>query len=363
MPDGSRLDAPSISLRDLVHGVALTLMVGWILFLGRGIFVPMVSALLIVYIVIGVSKLTTALPWIGPRVPLRVHYFLAAVAIGYALIEMVAVFSANLAAIAAQAPRFQFAILALIQDAAARFGVEGTLTWATIRRDLLGEINLQSIARTTLTSAATMLTGLFFVLLNVAFMMMEQRSFYTKLGRLSNDPTRVARILDVVTDINARVGRYLAVKTLINVALGVLSYAIMTLAGLEFAVFWAIVIGLLNYIPYIGSFVGVAFPVALSIVQFGEFDQVVALALALTAAQVLMGNVIEPQVMGTSLNLSPYVILVSLTAWSSLWGVAGALFSVPITAVMVIVFSEFPGSRPIAVLLSKNGDVAPRGGA
>lgn len=363
MADGSHLAAPPVTLRDLVHGVALTLMIGWILYLGRGIFVPMVSALLIVYIVIGVSKLTTALPWIGPRVPLRLHYLGAVTVIAWALLEMVTVFSTNFAAIAARAPLFQAAILGLIQDGAGRVGVEGTLTWETIRRDLLGELNLQSVARTTVTSAASMLTGLFFVLLNVAFMMLEQRSFYDKLSRISTDPTRVARVLDVVTDINARVGRYLAVKTLINVALGVLSYAIMALAGLEFAVFWAIVIGLLNYIPYIGSFVGVAFPVALSVVQFGEFDHIIALALALIAAQVLMGNVIEPQVMGSSLNLSPYVILVSLTAWSSMWGVAGALFSVPITAVMVIVFSEFDGSRPVAVLLSKNGDVAPRRGA
>jgi predicted PurR-regulated permease PerM len=363
MADGSGLGAPAgVTLRDLVHGVALALMIGWILHLGRGIFVPMVSALLIVYVVVGVSKVTSALPWVGPRVPLRVHYVVAALAIAYALVEMVAVFSANLAAIATRAPQFQDAILALIQDAAARVGVEGTLTWSTIRRDLLGEINLQSVARTTVTSAASMLTGLFFVLLNVAFMMLEQRSFYAKLGRLSTDPARVARILDVVTDVNARVGRYLAVKTLINVALGLLSYAIMTVAGLEFAVFWAIVIGLLNYIPYIGSFVGVAFPVALSIVQFGEIDQILALTLALAAAQVLMGNVIEPQVMGSSLNLSPYVILVSLTAWGGLWGVAGALFSVPITAVLVIVFSEFEGSRPLAVLLSKHGEVAPRSG-
>jgi predicted PurR-regulated permease PerM len=131
----------------------------------------------------------------------------------------------------------------------------------------------------------------------------------------------------------------------------------MAAFGLEFAVFWAIIIALLNYIPYIGSFIGVAFPIAMAILQFDGAENVLALLVALVTAQVVMGNVIEPQVMGNSLNLSPYVILVSLTAWSALWGVSGAIVSVPITAVMVIVLSEFSSTRPIAVLLSKNGDV------
>jgi predicted PurR-regulated permease PerM len=59
--------------------------------------------------------------------------------------------------------------------------------------------------------------------------------------------------------------------------------------------------------------------------------------------------------MGSSLNLSPFAILVRLAVWAQLWGVAGAVLAVPITSVMVIAFSEFAGTRPIAILLSKNG--------
>lgn len=61
--------------------------------------------------------------------------------------------------------------------------------------------------------------------------------------------------------------------------------------------------------------------------------------------------------MGNSLNLSPFAILVSLTVWSGLWGIPGAFLAVPITAIMAIVFSEFAGTRPIAVLLSRNGQL------
>ena len=76
---------------------------------------------------------------------------------------------------------------------------------------------------------------------------------------------------------------------------------------------------------------------------------------ALIVAQFVIGNILEPYVMGNSLNLSPFAILVGLTVWSGLWGIAGAFLAVPITAIMAIVFSEFAGTRPIAVLLSRNG--------
>lgn len=344
-------------VRSLFHGVALALMLGWMLYLGRGILVPVVSSVLVVYVVLGVSRLTSGLPVVGRLLPASVHYLIAVVVISLAMIELVATFTSNLSALATRAPQFQAALLGLMQQVAERFGVETALTWEMVRREALGEVNLQQTLRTGLSSVASILTGLFFVLLNVVFMMMERRSFFDKLAKLSDTPEGSARILEVVTDINQRVGRYLAVKTLINVVLGVVSYGIMAVFGLEFAIFWAIIIALLNYIPYIGSFIGVAFPIAMAILQFDGAENVLALLVALVTAQVVMGNVIEPQVMGNSLNLSPYVILISLTAWSALWGVSGAIVSVPITAVMVIVLSEFSATRGLAILLSKNGDV------
>ena len=80
-----------------------------------------------------------------------------------------------------------------------------------------------------------------------------------------------------------------------------------------------------------------------------------AILLALTALQFAIGNFLDPYMMGNSLNLSPFAILISLAVWSELWGVPGAFLAVPITAILTIVFSEFPGTRPIAVLLSRGG--------
>jgi predicted PurR-regulated permease PerM len=131
----------------------------------------------------------------------------------------------------------------------------------------------------------------------------------------------------------------------------------MVFAGLEFAAFWAVLIALLNYVPYIGSFLGVLFPGIMAIMQFPDANVVFWVLLGLVLAQFLIGNFLDPYLMGNSLNLSPFAILVSLAIWSELWGIAGAFLAVPITAVMVIIFSGFPSTRPIAVLLSRNGSL------
>jgi len=334
--------------RNLVYGVALALMTIYALVAARGILIPVVSSILLVYVIVGVSQLLARAPVLG-RLSEGQRHLLSVAVILFLCVELVALFASQLGAVAARAPEFQNALLTLVQKAAEALGVENAPNWDDVRNSIVGEINVQQVLRAALSSVSSLVGGLSFVLLNVAFVLLERRQFSDKLDRLSADPARTARLRHVIGDVNARVGRYLAVKTLINVVLGVLCWAIMVLFGVEFAVFWAIVIAALNYIPYIGSVAGTAFPVALALVQFDELSAVLLLLGFLIAAQVLMGNVIEPQVMGGSLNLSPYVILIALTAWTSMWGVAGAIFSVPITAIVLAALRATPSSRIVAI--------------
>jgi predicted PurR-regulated permease PerM len=224
-----------------------------------------------------------------------------------------------------------------------------------VRQEVLARINLQGLLGSMVASVSSIAVSLVVVLLYAVFLLVEQHSFDSKIARLSNDPKRIARIREVIGDINRRIGSYLALKTLLSLVLGAVSWLVMAAFGLEFAGFWAALITLLNYVPYIGSVLGVLFPSVMAVVQFGDSSDVLSLLMALAAAQFVIGNFLDPYVMGNSLNLSPFAILVSLAVWSELWGVAGAFLAVPITAIVVIVLSEFPGSRPIAVLLSRDG--------
>jgi len=344
-------------LQSLVYGAVLALIVGWVLHIGKDVFIPIVFGVLVVYVIAGLTRLLGKVPWLGRALPVQVRNALSILAIVLALCELAYLAVANRDKVMALAPQYQESLLAGIQKAAVFFRVETEPTWTTLRQDLLAQVNLQQLIGSTVLSVSSIVVAILVVLLYASFLLLEQRSFSSKIDHLSSDPAVVARIRQITTDISARIGSYLALKTFLGIVLGAICWGIMVFVGLEFALFWAILIALLNYIPYIGSFLGVLFPVAMAIVQFGNLNDVLALLVPLTIAQFVIGNFLDPYVMGNSLNLSPFVILVSLTVWSGLWGIPGALLAVPITAIMAIVFSEFPGTRPIAVMLSRNGQL------
>ncbi|CAN5783378.1 AI-2E family transporter [soil metagenome] len=347
------------SYRNLVYGIALALMIGWVLYLGRGIIVPVVASILIVYIILGLARLLARLPVIGPHVPAPLRYLASILVIGVVVSAVVSLLITNINQVVAIAPQYQERLLGLIQQGAEAVGVETEPTWETIRRDVFGQIDIQSLIGSTVGWVSSIVGVFLLVLVYAGFLLAEHTAFESKIGRLSRDPEQVMRIREIIADINGRIGTYLALKTFINAVLGVISYAIMALIGIEFAGFWAALIALLNYIPYLGSFLGVTFPVALSLLQFGDYGMTFIVLAALASAQIFVGNFLEPMLLGSSLNLSPFVILVSLVSWYTLWGVAGALLAVPITAIIVIIFSQFDGTRPIAILLSKDGQVTP----
>jgi predicted PurR-regulated permease PerM len=125
----------------------------------------------------------------------------------------------------------------------------------------------------------------------------------------------------------------------------------------DFPVLWAFIIFLLNYIPYIGSFFATLFPSVFAMFQYQSFFMLIWLFLAIQVVQVAVGNVLEPKIMGRSLNLSPLGVMLALTFWGIIWGVLGMFLSVPITSVMVITFSRIESTRFIAVWLSETGKV------
>jgi predicted PurR-regulated permease PerM len=342
-------------LRALVFGTVLLLCIGWVLHVGKSIFVPAVFGAVIVYIVVGLSDALRRLPGLGPALPSQVRYL-----VSFAIIVLIGVLFAylvmtNKERALALAPQYQQSLLATIQRVAVHFGFETEPTWATLRTELLARIDLQRMLGSLLASVGSILVTFVVVCLYATFLLLERRSFDTKIANLSDDPARVARIRQVIEAINRRIGSYLALKTLLSLLLAVSSYVVMRLFGLEFAALWAVLIFFLNFVPYVGSALGVVFPVLMTVVQFDDLGTVLSMLALLTALQFGIGNFLDPYVMGNSLNLSPFAILVSLAVWSELWGVPGAFLAVPITAILTIVLSEFPGTRPIAVLLSSNG--------
>lgn len=344
-------------LQRLVHATALMLLAGWLLYIGKNIFVPVFFGLFVVYVIVGLAQAMHGVPVLGSLLPLQARYALSVLAITLSLLVVVYLFLINKDRFLAVAPQYQESLLAAIQRLAVFLRVETEPTWTTLRQELFAQINIQRLLGSMLASVSSSIVSVIVVVLYATFLLAERRFLRQKIESMSSDAGRVARIRAVTADINKRIGSYLALKTFINLFLGATSWGIMAFAGLEFAAFWAVLIALLNYVPYIGSFLGVLFPGIMAVMQFQDPSVIAWVLLGLVLAQFLIGNFLDPYVMGSSLNLSPFAILVSLAMWSELWGIAGAFLAVPITAVMAIIFSEFSSTRPIAVLLSRNGSL------
>jgi len=344
-------------LRATVYGMVLLVITGWLLFLGQAIFVPAVLGAVIVYVIVGLAQVLERLPQVGARLPVQLRYLFSFLLIGLVFSLLAYLVLANKERALALAPQYQQSLLAAIQRVAVYFGIETEPTWGTLRQELMAQINLHRLFGSLLASMGSILVTFVVVLLYATFLLVERGVFEAKLSRLSDDPRRVARIREVIRTINRRIGSYLALKALLSMLLGGVSYALMRLVGLEIAALWAVLIAFLNFVPYVGSVLGVLLPVLMAVVQFEDPSVILQLLLALSAAQFVIGNFIDPYVMGNSLNLSPVAILVSLAVWSELWGIPGAFLAVPITVIVTIVLSEFPGTRAVAVLLSKRGQV------
>jgi predicted PurR-regulated permease PerM len=341
--------------QTFVYGTAIALMIGWIFYIGRDVFVPVMFSVFVVYVILGLARLIARIPLLGPALPPFVVSILSILIIAFGLFMVVYTILANKDSVIAQAPRYQESLLSAVQQIAVFLHIESEPTWTTLRRDLLAQVSLQRLVGSALSSVSSVFASVVIVALYACFLLVERSHLDAKISNIARSPQHAQRIKQVIADINSRVGAYLALKTFLGVLLGVLSYAVMRLTGLEFATFWAVMIVLLNFVPYIGSFLSVLLPGAMAMAQFGDASHVLPILLWLTVIQFVIGNFIDPYVMGNSLNLSPFAILVSLAVWVALWGVPGAFLAVPITAMLTIIFSEFPGTRPFAVLLSRDG--------
>ncbi|CUH39482.1 Transport of quorum-sensing signal protein [Jannaschia seosinensis] len=343
-------------MRNATYALALTLMLGWFLWIGQPVLLPVLAAVISVYVLLTAATNMRRVPIIG-RLPdwARHTIILGAFTIGVVLLFVLVI--NNLAQVLAALPRYESNLDALITRRASLLGLEDEPTWENLRRATLDQVNVRSWVAPALLSLRGFGVTLFLVVLYASFLMGERGMMARKVVIAMGGEDAGQRALSLLSRVNERIGQYLFVKTVVNGMLGVISYGIMLFLGIEFALFWAVLIAFLNYIPYIGSLLGVIFPVLLSLAQFGTLWMAGVVLVSLTAAQVFVGAYLEPKMMGRAFNLSPFVVLLALACWSSLWGLPGALLAVPLTASLVLVFSEIKMTRPIAVLLSASGRV------
>jgi len=345
---------PKINLLAFASAAGLIVLIAYLMVVGAPILLPFVIAVFVWYLINALATLSCRLKIGGHALPggLRLS-----VAIGVLLFMswvMVHLVVDNVGQVMAAGPVYEQNLLRLANRGGGWLGLE---EFNDLRR-VLGGLNLNGFIRSLTLGLTGMIGSAGTVAIYTVFLLLEQHHFDTKIAALFPEPQREALVRRILQRIGSEIQTYIWLKTVISAATALACYAVMKAVGLDLAEFWALLIFALNYIPYIGSWLGVIFPSFLALIQFDSLTPILVTFFGLALIQFTGGSIVEPRLMGTGLNVSPVFMLLSLAMWGAIWGVVGMLLAVPIMVVVMIVCSHFTSTRPIAVLMSANGELS-----
>ena len=340
-------------LNQLQKAAWITVIIGAllaVLILGGGFLIPIVIAGLLTSLtntaIIRLEKV--GLPtWLAT---------LVAISAGLIMLLLIGAIVQSQSGDLAQAwPQYTQRINSILADAAAWTGpqIAGRIETAVANFDA-GKI-VANFAN----KAGSVFSDIALILIYTGFLLAERGMLRAKLSLLVPNEADNRELNEVVTSVSQGIRQYLSIKTMVSALTGIFTYAVLKIYGANFAELLGLFAFLLNFIPVIGSAIAVVIPVILALVQFDTIGPALQIAALLAAVQACVGNIIEPKLMGRTLNLSPFVIMVALTFWTTIWGMVGAFLSVPITASAVIVCRNIQPLRWIAILLSADGKPDP----
>ena len=245
------------------------------------------------------------------------------------------------------APRYQARLQTLVDSSLRALNDLGVPTQEWQSLDLLPGVF--DVLGGALGAVASFASNSFLVLLTVIFILVEAAGFRTKLRVAFGEGTDMGQF----ERMTQQVQKYLVIKTAISATVGTLVGLWVAAFGLDFPLLWGLLAFLFNFIPNLGSIFAAIPAVLLAIVQFGP-GRAAVIAVGYVVINIVLGNFMEPTLMGRRLGLSTLVVFVSLVFWGWVWGPVGMLFSVPLTMVIKIALENTEEFRWVAVMLDAN---------
>jgi len=193
--------------------------------------------------------------------------------------------------------------------------------------------------------------NLIMVLLFLMFMLSGRRGLTGRINK-AFDEEKADQIKYILNSIENQVQHYLLIKTFVSFLTAFIGGVVLIIGGIDFAIFSALLIFVLNFIPNFGSIIATLFPITVGLLKYGISLKMIIIATLLMLTQFIIGNVVEPKLTGKSLDLSPIVILISLIFWGYVWGIVGMMLAVPLTSACKIIFQHMELTKPIADLIS-----------
>lgn len=286
--------------------------------------------------------------WLGRRrVPIGVAILVAMLLDVAALAGFAALLGGSVNAFYQRLPKYQLLLRSALDQTLTWLSQHGVRVSAQQASDVVDTEALITMLGTLVRGVTGLVSDLVLVLLMVAFMLLEGVAFQGKLVRVAGNDDALGWVRGAMREVN----KYLAVKTGTSLATGLFVGIWTALWGLELSVLWGVIAFVLNFIPTLGSIIAAVPAVLLALLEHG-WGAGLGVASGYLAVNFVVGNGLEPRIMGRALGLSPLVVFLSMVFWGWLLGPVGALLSVPLTMVLKIVLSHTGDLEWVAEMLS-----------
>jgi len=347
-----RVMAPVV-VSSFALGFIVVCLVVYLLHISATIMIPFVIALCLWYLINAMARGLSRLNLGGLTLPRFWCFFLAIAVLAAAMWFVLSLINHNIRLVMVAAPGYQQNLRAAMMDVLTFFNLEQEVLLAELQQYL----NITGIVATLAATFTGIAGKTLVVMFYTGFLLYEQRFFDRKIINMIEDAKTENNVRAILKRIDINIQRYIWVKVLISALTGVCTYLVLWFYSVDFNQFWGLMAFVLNFIPYIGSLLAIALPSIIALIQFNDLTTFLIIGSMLGVIQITLGSIIDPRMLGDSLNISPIMIIFSLAAWGMIWGIPGMFLSIPILAMVVITLGQFPKTRPIAILLSKTGNV------
>jgi len=326
---------------------------------GESIFIPLVVALLIWFVVKKTRNMLDKIEFVNKYIPKWVKTFLASLLVFWILLIVGKMLTSNIERLVLSSEEYR-ANVEIISEKISKMVYD--VFGGTAQEDLQANINTSLASffdgdyfASLFASLSGILGNMMMIVFYTIFIFIEEGLFNNKVKLMFTNSEKSDQYLGIMSKIDKMLSRYIILKSLINFVTATIAYIVLLSVGIDSPFFWAALIFFFSFIPSIGPIVGTTLPAMFSLIQFAEFVPFLIILFVIGSFQVAIGNYLEPRIMGNTLNISPLFGIFALAIWGSLWGITGMLLSVPITVAMIIVMAQFPSTRGVAILLSEKG--------
>lgn len=320
----------------------------------EGIIKPIVVAALVWFIIKVLKQLLGKIKIKGKSLPGFWLGFFAMVIILLIIAGVFEIISYNVEQISERAPAYREKLQTIVSSLSGYINDPQVMKYV---QNGISDINFPGMLAGVVNSLSSMVGNFAVIVVYVIFLLMEESVFPAKINKIF--PTQGQKYdswVFIGKKIDKSVRAYFSSMISISLITGVVSYVALLILGVDFPVLWAFLIFILNFVPYIGPFISSTLPAILAVIQFGDLIHFVYVFGILEVIQIILGNFVQPKLMGKSMNISALTVLIALAFWGGIWGIEGMILSAPIASIAIIIMYQFPSTKGLAIILSEKGE-------